>query len=460
MTIPGKACLYVFSTMVLALFAEIPVQAKTNLLFILDGSNSMWGQVDGEAKITSAQNVLAGLLRELPADIQTGLMAYGHRKEGSCDDIEVLSEIGNSNIDTLTKKINTIQPKGKTPIAGALQKSLGVLSKYENDNNNVVLISDGIESCDGDPCAAAKALADAGINARVHVVGFDVGAEEREQLKCIPDMGNGKYFSAANAAELKLAAAEVKEVAVAEPPPPPPQPQATIWLEDNFEGEDLADHWEILNPDPDSFIVENGELLIINSTPAAFAKENITNLIRLNRELPKGNWIATMKLNVDFQSGQELVFFGLYDDKDNYLVNQLTTAYDQNHARHYLFVSPTKTLKGKIVSSRNNIWGEKKGDDLSPGLFEAQPFLLRIEKKGRAYINSIKLEGIEEPKWIDFPELKLLRSKGNLAFGVFQSNQGSGETSLMIDWIKIETMQEPEGAQPADEEPEETESEE
>ena len=184
--------------LVATLLVPVSANAKSNFLFILDGSNSMWGQIEGEAKILSAQNVLSELLNDLPGDIQTGLIVYGHRKKGSCKDIEVLSGIGESSIDVLTKKINALKPKGKTPIAGALQKSLHVLSKYKQDNNNVVLISDGIESCNGDPCAAAKALVDAGINARVHVVGFDVNEEGRKQLKCIPEMGNGKYFNAAN----------------------------------------------------------------------------------------------------------------------------------------------------------------------------------------------------------------------------------------------------------------------
>jgi len=447
MTALGKTCLYIFSTMVLILFVVIPVQAKTNIFFILDGSNSMWGQIDGEAKITSAQNVLVGLLKELPADTQTGLMVYGHREEGSCEDIEVLSEIGESNIDTLTNKINTLQPRGKTPIAGALQKSLGVLSKYEDDNNNVVLISDGIESCNGDTCAAAKALADAGINARVHVVGFDVGAEEREQLKCIPEMGNGKYFSAANAAELKLAAAEVKEVAVAEPPPPPP-PQPVIWLEDNFEGEDLAEHWEIINPDPDNYIVENGELLVISSKVASFTAENIGNFIRLNKDLPKGDWRATIKLNIDFQTQTERVFFGLYDDKENSIINQLWSEYGPSYSGGdwwRLMAARTKMLKGEVTNSQAEIWHSARNrgqaDGINTSMAMAQPILVRFEKKGRTYISAIKLEGVEEPKWIDLPELKLLRQKGNLAFGVFQASQGAGETTLTVDWIKIESIE-------------------
>ena len=90
-------------------------------------------------------------------------------------------------------------------------------SKLEGQNNHVVLISDGIES-GGDVCMAASAIANANINA-----GFDVGAKERAQLECISKMGNGKYFSAANAGELKKAIAQVKEVAQAAPQPPQPK---------------------------------------------------------------------------------------------------------------------------------------------------------------------------------------------------------------------------------------------
>ena len=78
----------------LALAVSTTGAAAANMLFILDGSNSMWGQVDGVAKIETAKNVLGDLLADLPQDTKVGLMAYGHRAEGDCNDVETLAGIG------------------------------------------------------------------------------------------------------------------------------------------------------------------------------------------------------------------------------------------------------------------------------------------------------------------------------------------------------------------------------
>ncbi len=291
----------------IALAVPRPGLAETNMLFILDGSNSMWGQVEGVAKIKTAQDVLADLVADLPKDTKVGLMVYGHRSRESCDDIEILSSIGQDTPAELVKKIRSIQPTGKTPIANALFGSLIAFSKFEGQNNHVVLISDGIETCGGDVCMAASVIANANIKPRVHVVGFDVGAKERAQLECIPKMGNGQYFSAANAGELKKAIAQVKQVAQAAPQPPkPPKPKKKGPKEvfrDDFNGEDLADHWEVLKPNPDAFIVEDGSLLIVSGTPGSLANETVENVFRLSEPLPKGDWTITAKFSVEFQTG-------------------------------------------------------------------------------------------------------------------------------------------------------------
>ncbi len=233
-----------------------------------------------------------------------------------------------------------------------------------------------------------------------------------------------------------MAVAEVKQVAQATKAPER-NPTVTEVFRDDFDGEDLAEHWEVINPDPEAFIVEDGNLLMISSTPAGFAQGNIGNLLRLNQPLPKGDWTATAKIVVDFQSLSDRVFFGLYDDGENYLVNVLSLGYDGNYPHFILFVSADKALKGAITTSNTRVWNTERVSDIA-AVGQGQPYLLRLEKKGRAYMGSIKLEGVEAPKWIPLPALRLLRSKGNLAIGVFQTPGGSGEIALMVDSIKIE----------------------
>ena len=347
----------------IALAVPKPGLAETNMLFILDGSNSMWGQVEGKAKIKTAQDVLADLIADLPKDTKVELMVYGHRSRESCDDIEILSSIGADGPAELVKKIRSIQPTGKTPIANALFGSMIAFSKLEGQNNHVVLISDGIETCGGDVCMAASAIANASIKPRVHVVCFDVGAKERAQLECIPKMGNGKYFSAANAGELKKAIAEVKQVAQAAPKPPKPKKPKKKGLKevfrDDFKGEELAENWEVINPNPDGFIVEDGSLLIISGNPGSLATEKVENLFRLTEPLPKGDWTMTAKLKINFQTSKEVFFLGLYQDKNNYIVGR-TWAPVLFNMPSALQVSSAKRSKGKDKGFEKGVWNDGK----------------------------------------------------------------------------------------------------
>ncbi|NER84526.1 MAG: VWA domain-containing protein, partial [Leptolyngbya sp. SIO1D8] len=159
--------------------AALPATAATNVVYILDASNSMWGQIEGTAKIETAREVMGDLLGNVTDGTTVGLLAYGHRSEGACDDIEVLSGLGAETPEALVAKLTELKPKGKTPIAAAL-KAAGDVFPTNDANNNVILISDGIETCSGDPCAVAAELAEAGVDTKVHAVGFDVDSAARE----------------------------------------------------------------------------------------------------------------------------------------------------------------------------------------------------------------------------------------------------------------------------------------
>ena len=108
----------------LVLMMLLPASAisadKSLIFYILDGSGSMWGRVDGRLKIQVAKEVMNTLLSETPDDIQCGIMIYGHRKKGDCSDIEMIVPIGRLNREAAIDKINKITPKGKTPISDSI----------------------------------------------------------------------------------------------------------------------------------------------------------------------------------------------------------------------------------------------------------------------------------------------------------------------------------------------------
>lgn len=189
--------------------SAMPAFAGPDIVFVLDASGSMWGQVDGVAKIATARNVLSGLLADLPEGARVGFVSYGDQREGDCDDVTVVSGLGKTSPGALATRLRDIQPKGKTPIARSLDRAGQLFA--EGEGGQIVLVSDGIETCGGDPCATAEALATRGVDLRIHVVGFDVDDETREQLACVAEKGKGRYFDARDVAGFETAIAEVKQ---------------------------------------------------------------------------------------------------------------------------------------------------------------------------------------------------------------------------------------------------------
>lgn len=165
------------------------------LILILDASGSMWGQIEGENKITIAKKVLKDLIAGLPEDTNVGLIVYGHRDKGDCKDIETVIPPGPLNKGLLREKIDSINPKGKTPITDSVNRAFEVARGSENAAT-VILVSDGLETCGGDPCRAVEAAKGSGINFVMHVVGFDVAKEDVSQLECAAQAGGGLYLSA------------------------------------------------------------------------------------------------------------------------------------------------------------------------------------------------------------------------------------------------------------------------
>ncbi len=202
-----------------------PRPEDQSILFILDASGSMWGRVEGRTKIEIARDVLQEMLLGLPEDQPAGLMAYGHRRKGDCADIEALIPVGAGQNAALAKTVRKLQPKGMTPISDALVSAAESL-KYKENAASIVLVSDGVETCKGDPCAVAKSLHQAGVDLKVYVVGFDVSGLEEQDLQCIADVGGGRFFTAGGARDLTEALAAIQaHVALREPlPEPTPEP--------------------------------------------------------------------------------------------------------------------------------------------------------------------------------------------------------------------------------------------
>ncbi len=179
-------------------------QPPTRVILVLDASGSMWDRIGDKTRIEIARETVAGLMRDWDPTIEIGLMAYGHRREGDCKDIELLVPVSKTDPARIVKTVNALHPKGKTPLSDAVRQAAERLD-YRKSKATVILVSDGEESCGADPCAVGAALKKAGADFTVHVVGFDVKKEERTGLVCLAKNTGGQFFAAKDASELKAA---------------------------------------------------------------------------------------------------------------------------------------------------------------------------------------------------------------------------------------------------------------
>lgn len=161
--------------------------ANEKLVILLDASNSMWGQIDGQHKISIARNKLTRLLADAPSQYDIGLMTYGNRRKSDCQDINTIAKPGSLTNDKLLQQALAIMPKGRSPLGEALRQAA-------KQSNNILLISDGNESCDTDPCAISKQLKASNPGLHINILAFKTTPSPT--LECIAQNTNGNLLSA------------------------------------------------------------------------------------------------------------------------------------------------------------------------------------------------------------------------------------------------------------------------
>lgn len=191
-----------------------PAAAITDIEYLLDLSGSMNQLSDNEKQIDIARRALTVAIQTIPKESYLALRVYGHRiekdqKEESCKDTELITSLGPLNKGEISNKIHALVPRGYTPIAYSLEQAKNDFSTERKTDKVVILLSDGEETCGGDPVATLEKLKDAGFQAIVHTVGFNVDAKTREQLEAIAQAGGGHYYDAQGAAALTEALKQV-----------------------------------------------------------------------------------------------------------------------------------------------------------------------------------------------------------------------------------------------------------
>ena len=292
----------IFAALIFLLLPQLSIaQDRPSTILVLDASGSMWGQIDGVNKIVIARQVITDLLQSIPDDQNLGLTVYGHRSRGDCADIESVVPPGPGTRDAIAAAVAAINPKGKTPMTDAVVAAAEEL-RYTEERATVILISDGIETCNPDPCAAARALEAAGVDFTINVVGFDItDAEAMRQLQCLADETGGLLRSASNATEFLAALTEVMIAPEPAPDPAPepapdPVPVAPVLANVTLTAV-LDDALHTPFPDPLSWTVTGGE------TPVSIAETG--NMVTSNFGL--GTYTVTATSAVDASVGTQTV---------------------------------------------------------------------------------------------------------------------------------------------------------
>lgn len=190
-------------------FQEDPYSADNRtILIVFDASGSMEDKIQGETKIHIAKRVLEDVLLKATSKINIGLRVYGSGEPTNnpyfdCSDSKLLVLPGTNNRRSIISAIYKILPRGFTPITYSLSQAVQDLISYKGEKS-IILISDGLETCGGDPCQLASDLTSANIDLKIDVVGFGIKDdwEAQQQLMCIALNTSGRYFSANNAQEL------------------------------------------------------------------------------------------------------------------------------------------------------------------------------------------------------------------------------------------------------------------
>ena len=190
---------------------------QVNVELVLDSSGSMGAETnDGEPKIDAAKRVLNQVIDAIPVDrpeLNVGFRVFGHLGDNteagraeSCQSSDLTVPVDGVDPEALRAQVAQYQPVGWTPIGLSLERAAADFpAASDSVSNAIILVTDGLETCDADPCAIATALKDGSAGVTVYVVGLGLTEEELRITSCIADNTGGRIVGAQNADELSAA---------------------------------------------------------------------------------------------------------------------------------------------------------------------------------------------------------------------------------------------------------------
>lgn len=169
----------------------------TRIEFLFDASQSMFAQWQSNTRYEVAKKLLGEMVDSLDKinNLELALRVYGHTKKfppQDCDDTKLEVPFGKNTAYQIKKRLSEIGPSGTTPIAMSLDKCGGDFPS-DPSRNIIILITDGIEECNGDPCAVSLMLQKRGIVLKPFVIGLGLTKDYKDNFNCV-----GNYYDATN----------------------------------------------------------------------------------------------------------------------------------------------------------------------------------------------------------------------------------------------------------------------
>ncbi len=171
----------------------------TRILFVLDASGSMEGNWDGKSKFDVAKEILFQTLDSLEQNnghLEFALRIFGFqtpKQLKNCEDSKLVCDFAPNNATAFRKVLRNIKNQGQTPIAYSLYQAVNDFPPDPQAKNVIVLITDGIETCEGDPCSVSSVLASRHIALRPFIIGLGMGENGSEYFDCL-----GTYYDASD----------------------------------------------------------------------------------------------------------------------------------------------------------------------------------------------------------------------------------------------------------------------
>ncbi|MEM7574390.1 MAG: VWA domain-containing protein [Bacteroidota bacterium] len=342
--------------------------------FIFDGSGSMWGDLEGSTKIEIAKAAIAEISQEFSADQALGLIAYGHRRERDCTDIEALLPITNTDQEQFLAAVRAIQPKGRTPLAQSVTLALEQL-RSQGEAATLILFTDGIETCSGDLCALVEQAKAEGIEFVLHIVGFDLGEANRQPLQCAANAAGGLYLDVADAAGLQAALSRTTQLTVDEG-------EASLAVRVTKDGE-LRDAVIKVYPAASKEDISRARTYTSDQTNPAYF-----NLAAASYDLEV--WLVGER-GIPHQWRRDVIISGgdTTEVELDFSTGSMSILVQENGALHDAKITVTPVGAERAVYSSRSYTGERSNPhlvDLLPGRYRVELSSIRIEGRDNEFV--------------------------------------------------------------------------